>query len=149
MEFEGTETVPVERSAAWDLTTDPAVLTTCVMGAEEIAGVSEDRYEGVIRQRITGIDVALDGEVRIEERDPPGWLRFTGTGTDARTGSRMDADVTVTLRDEGRATELAYDVEVTFTGRLATMGSRVLRRQVRANVETYFENLVDRVEAHA
>ncbi|WP_135364301.1 CoxG family protein [Halosimplex halophilum] len=149
MEFEGTETVPVERSAAWDLVTDPAVLTACVMGAEEISRASEDRYEGVIRQRITGIDVALDGEVRIEERERPEWLRFTGTGTDSRTGSRMDADVTVTLTGEGAATELAYDVDVTFTGRLATMGSRVLRRQVRANVETYFENLVDRVGARA
>ncbi|ELZ30528.1 carbon monoxide dehydrogenase subunit G [Halosimplex carlsbadense 2-9-1] len=149
MEFEGTETVPVERSAAWDRITDPAVLTACVMGAEEITRVTEDRYEGEIRQRITGIDVALEGEVRIEERDRPEWLRFTGTGTDSRTGSRMDADVTVTLAEEGRATELVYDVDVTFTGRLATMGSRVLRRQVRANVETYFENLVDRVGARA
>ncbi|QLH81728.1 CoxG family protein [Halosimplex pelagicum] len=149
MEFEGTETVPVDRAATWDLITDPAVLAACVMGAEEIARVSEDRYEGEIRQRITGIDVALEGEVRIEERDRPEWLRFTGTGTDSRTGSRMDADVTVTLTDEGGSTELAYDVAVTFTGRLATMGSRVLRRQVRANVETYFENLVDRVEARA
>jgi carbon monoxide dehydrogenase subunit G len=30
-----------------------------------------------------------------------------------------------------------------FTGKLATLGSQILKRQVKANVETYFENLVE------
>jgi len=149
MEYEGTATMPVDRETAWDPITDPEVLTACVMGAEEIRRASDTRYEGVIRQSLAGITVSLDGEVRIEERDPPGRLRFSGSGAGDRTNSRMEADAEVWLREDGAATTLEYDVEVTFAGKLATLGSRVLRRQVRTNVETYFENLAEYVGENA
>lgn len=35
------------------------------------------------------------------------------------------------------------DVDVIFTGKPATLGARVLRRQVAANVDTYFDPLVE------
>ncbi|MEF8851009.1 MAG: carbon monoxide dehydrogenase subunit G [Haloarculaceae archaeon] len=145
MEYEGTATIPARREAVWDPITDPGVLTACVMGAEEIERVSDTHYEGVIRQELAGATVSLAGEVTVEERDPPERLRFTGAGTDDRTNSHMEADAAVRLTDEGATTTLSYDVEVTFAGKLATLGARVLRRQVRANVRTYFDNLAEHV----
>jgi carbon monoxide dehydrogenase subunit G len=145
MMYDGTATVPAPREQVWQRITDPSVLTSCIMGAEEVTRVSDRTYEGVVTQRVAGVSVSMAGEVRIEERDPPERLAFTGSGTDDTTGSRMDADVTVTLTDAGEATELAYDVEVTFTGRLATLGGRLLRRQVKTNVDTYFDNLTERL----
>lgn len=143
MEYEGTATVPASRDQVWDPITDPEVLTSCIMGAEDVTRVSERAYEGVINQRVAGIAVSMEGGVEIEHLDRPEYLRFTGTGTDSRTSSRMDADVEVDLIEEGDETILEYAVDVTFTGKLATLGSRVLRRQVKANVDTYFDNLVD------
>ena len=167
MEYEGAVTVPAERAAVWDPVTDPEALTACVMGAEAVTRVSEREYEGVVRQSLAGITVEMEGSVRITDLDPPERLRFTGTGRDDRTGSRMDADVEVLLRDGGEETTperdadgttperdadgtvLEYRVDVEFTGKLATLGSRVLRRQVKANIDTYFDNLVAHVEGRS
>jgi carbon monoxide dehydrogenase subunit G len=143
MEYDGTATVPAPRERVWDPITDPEVLTSCIMGAQDVTRVSERAYEGVVEQRVAGVSVSMVGTVEIEELERPDRLVFTGSGTDDRTGSRMDADVEVTLTDAGRETELAYDVEVTFTGRLATLGGRILRRQVTSNVDTYFDNLAE------
>lgn len=143
MEYDGTATVPAPRERVWDPITDPEVLTSCIMGARDVTRVSERAYEGVVEQRVAGVTVSMVGTVELEELDRPDRLVFTGSGTDDRTGSRMDADVGVTLTDAGSETELAYDVEVTFTGKLATLGGRILRRQVKSNVDTYFDNLAE------
>lgn len=145
MEYDGTATVPAPRERVWEPITDPEVLTSCIMGAQDVTRVSERAYEGVVEQRVAGVAVSMVGTVEIEALDPPERLTFTGSATDDRTGSRMDADVTVTLTDAGAETDLAYDVEVTFTGRLATLGGRILRRQVKANVDSYFDNLAEHV----
>jgi carbon monoxide dehydrogenase subunit G len=149
MEHDGTVTVPAERETVWETVTDPEVLTACVMGAEEVRRVDDRTYEGVVRQSLAGLTVALDGQVEIENLDRPERLAFSGVGTDDRTNSRMEADAEVTLTADADETTLAYDVTVTFAGRLATLGARVLRRQVRTNVDTYFDNLVDHVGENA
>lgn len=143
MEFEGTETIRASRDSVWEPITDPAVLTACIMGAQEVTRVDDRTYEGRIQQHVAGITVTMDGTVHVAERDRPERLAFVGSGSDDRAGSRMDADVEVVLTDEGPATTLEYDVEVQFAGKLATLGSRVLRRQVKSNVDTYFANLVE------
>ena len=53
----------------------------------------------------------------------------------------MDADIEVTLTEDGDRTQMDYHVDIQFAGKLATLGSRILRRQINANVETYFDNL--------
>ncbi|MFC7113761.1 CoxG family protein [Natronoarchaeum sp. GCM10025703] len=142
MEYDGTTTIPALRDAVWEPITDPEVLTACVMGAEEIERVSERRYEGVIRQSVAGITVSLAGEVQIETMVTPERLTFSAVGTDSRTNARMDADVEVVLSEAGEGeTRMDYIVDVRFAGKLATLGSRILRRQIKANIETYFDNL--------
>jgi carbon monoxide dehydrogenase subunit G len=145
MEHDGTTTVPARRAVVWERITDPEVLTSCIMGAREVTRVDDRTYEGVIEQTVAKVTVSMDGRVRIEDLDRPERLVFTGSGSDDRTGSRMDAEVAVDLTEAGAETTLSYDVDVTFTGKLATLGARVLRRQVRANVDTYFDNLVEHV----
>ena len=145
MDYEGTATLPADRQSVWPAITDPEVLTSCIMGAQEVTRLSEQRYEGLIEQRGAGITVSMEGEVEIRDLDRPERLTFTGSGADSRTGSRMDADVDVFLIESGDETTLEYEVDITFTGKLATLGSRVLKRQVKANVDTYFDNLVEHV----
>lgn len=148
MEYEGTATIPASRPSVWEPITDPEVLTSCIMGAQEVTRVSERAYEGVIQQQIAGISVSMEGEVEIKTLDRPERLTFSGAGADSRTGSRMDADVEVCLEEDGDETALEYVVDITFTGKLATLGSRILQRQIKANVDTYFDNLVEYVSEH-
>ena len=143
LEFTDTVELDTTKEELWETISDPEVLTECVPGAESIERVSERRYEGVIQQSVAGITVSLSGEVEIETLERPERLTFSAAGSDSRTNARMDADVAVDLADAGGETEMTYAVDIQFTGKLATLGSRILRRQIKSNVETYFENLAE------
>lgn len=144
--YEGTVGILADRETVWQTVRDPEVLTACVKGAEEIEQISDREYEGVIRQTVAGIGVEMNGELQIQELEAPRWLRFNGVGSDTRTGSRMEIDATVEISEGEPETALSYDVEVTFTGKLASLGSRVLRRQIRTNIDAYFDNLAENVD---
>ena len=145
MKYEGTRTIPARPEQVWDPITDPVTLLACIQGAEEIERVSATEYAGVIRQQVAGVTVSLTGSIQLDELDPPERLSFRGTGSDARTNSRMDVDAELTLEPADGATTLAYAVDVAFGGKLATLGSRLLARQVQRNLETFFDALVDHV----
>lgn len=145
MRYEGDRTIPARREQVWVPITDPATLLACIPGAEKIERQSETEYEGVIRQQVGGVTVALSGYIRMDELHPPERLSFTGVGTDDRTNSRMEVDVDVALEPAGTSTSLEYVVDVAFAGKLARFGSRVLARQVKTNIETFFDTLVAHV----
>lgn len=148
MEFEDEIAIRTDREHLWELVSDPEVLATCVPGAKEVEQLSETKYRGVIERGVAGVSIALNGEVELVELDPPGHLVAEASGQDPKTNSRMDAtaEMTMTESDDG-VTTLAYHVDMEFTGRLATLGARIVKRKINSDIGTFFDNIRDRAEA--
>jgi hypothetical protein len=142
MEFEDTSTIDADREVVWELISDPEVLYSCVPGAEEINKESDTEYTGVISRGIAGISIELDGELNILTEEPPERLEAEASGSDRITNSRLDAEAELRVNqgDDGTA-DLVYSIEMVFSGRLATLGSRIVKRQIKSDVDTFFENL--------
>lgn len=147
MDFEDTIVIDADKAQLWELVSDPEVLVTCVPGAKEVNKLSETHYEGVIERGMAGINVALDGEVEITELDEPDFLAAEATGEDTKTNSRMDAVAEMEMEDAGDGqTSLVYYIDINFTGRLANLGARIVKRKIRSDISTFFDNLQDRAE---
>lgn len=145
MEFEDEVTIETSSDKLWELVSDPEVLVTCVPGAKEVEQISEIKYMGVIERGIAGITLTLDGEVEMTELNAPDNLTAVASGQDSRTNSRMDAtaSMNMTETDDGNATILSYHVDMDFTGRLATLGARIVKRKINKDIKLYFDNLKD------
>lgn len=143
MEFEDEVTIQTSSDRLWELVSDPEVLVTCVPGAKEVEKLSETKYKGVIERGIAGISLELDGEVEMTELNPPNNLTAVATGQDSRTNSRMDATATMNMSetDDGQATVLSYHIDMDFTGRLATLGARIVKRKINKDIKEFFDNL--------
>lgn len=147
MEFEDEVTVSTNNDHLWELVSDPEVLVNCVPGAKEVEKISETKYVGVVERGLAGISVSLNGEVEMTELNPPGSLEATVSGEDSRTNSRMDADAEMTMTEtDENETNLHYHVDLEFTGRLASMGARIVKRKVSSDIDTFFANIKERAE---
>lgn len=149
MEFEGEITINADKERIWELISDPEMLVKCVPGAKEVNRVSENKYTGVIQRGLAGVNVTLDGEVEMTELNPPDDIVAEASGQDTRTNSRMDAtaEMTITEVDENEST-LSYYIDMDFTGRLATLGSRIVKRKINSDINTYFDNLQEMAEGN-
>lgn len=147
MEFSGEVEIGASKDRVWELVSDPEVLTECVPGAEEVEQLSEDRYRGTIKRGIAGVNLSLEGEVEMVKLNPPDNLTAEASGEDARTNSRMDATAGMTMTElDAATTELSYEVDMSFTGRLASLGSRIVKRKINSDIKTFFDNVRDRAE---
>ncbi|WP_254533185.1 CoxG family protein [Natrinema gelatinilyticum] len=146
MQFDGEVGIGTDQQTVWKTISDPEALVLCVPGAEEVERISETHYNGTIKRGIAGVNVELNGEVEMTELTPPDRMVADVTGEDELTGSIMTADAQMGLSENGDGTELAYTMDVEFTGKLATLGSRIMKRKIKSDMNTFFDNLKEHAE---
>lgn len=147
MEFEDEIVIETDSEHVWSLVSDPEVLASCVPGIEEVEKLSETKYEGTITRGISQLTVSLSGEVELVELNEPDQVVAKATGSDPKTNSNVDVDAEMLMAEaDGGQTELAYEIDLTFTGRLASLGSFIVRSQISSDIDTFFDNLREHVE---
>jgi carbon monoxide dehydrogenase subunit G len=146
MQLDGEVTIATDRESLWQIVSDPEILVLCVPGAEEVEMINERQYRGTIKRGIANINLALEGEVELIELAPPDQMVAEAKGEDDRTGSIMTADAEMELSDIDEETMLTYVMDVQFTGRLASIGSRIMKRKIKSDIDTFFDNIRERAE---
>lgn len=124
----------------------PDVLEACIPGAESIERVSETKYSGTITRGLASIVVTMEIEVEIIEDERPETVVCAIEGSDNRTNSTADGELTVNTAEADGVTTLSYEADINFTGRLASLGGRLIKRQMKNDLEQFFSNLEVEVE---
>jgi carbon monoxide dehydrogenase subunit G len=148
MELTGRQAIDQEPDQLWETLLDPEVLEATIPGAKDLEREG-DLYEGSLQRGLAGISVTLDATVEITDRDRPNWIDVDIAGTDNRINSQVDGQATVTFEEGDAATELVYETSFEFAGKLASIGSRIIKRQVNNDLQTFFSNLEAHVEDQA
>jgi len=140
----------VERDApkaeVWEVISDPEELAACVPGAESIERVSEREYTVEITRGISRFTVSLSGEAEFVEMNPPDYIVTTGSAYDTKTGSDFEVLAAMEMDDDGAGTVLTYKAEVTLSGGITSLNTRMIKPIVARDVNSYFENVKDRIE---
>lgn len=147
MRLEGDHQFDAPAETIFDLTFEPDVLEASIPGADNVERVSDTEYEGQVTRGLASITVTMDLDVVITEDESPERVVMELEGSDNRTNSTANGTVTVTSSREDGLTTLAYEAEINFTGRLASLGGRLIKRQINKDLKQFFSNLEAEVEA--
>lgn len=142
MEFEGEFSVATGPSETWEFLLDPEDLGACIPNAHDIDVVDEDTFTAQVGVKVSHMSVTFATNVEILERRPEEYLKVHITGQAEGNDSRMEATGELELSPrEGTGTDIRYKNTLNVSGRIMTLGSRIIERVGERQTNKTISNL--------
>ena len=126
MELSDEIVINASRQEVYTAINNPEVLKRCIPGCEELIQVSPTEFDAKVVLRIGPVKARFGGNVTLDPTGAPGALGLTGQGKGGAAGFVIGgADVTLTEVEDG--TRLAYTAKVDVGGKIAQLGSRLIK----------------------
>jgi carbon monoxide dehydrogenase subunit G len=144
----GTVTIAATRAAAYAFVADPRRLATCIPGCTDLVEIAPGKYSAVLSNKVAFLAVRFDVAVQLVREVPNEAIDATITGNPIGLAGRLEARAGVRLTDGvAGTTQLAYDVELTLTGKLGGLGQPVLKAKSEELSRAFGANVKAAVEA--
>lgn len=144
--LEGTYSFDAPQDVVWEAVQDPHVLSQVLPGCERLEQVGENEYEGEINIRIGPVQGNFAGTVRLSDIQPPNsyTLELEGQG---RPGYVKGAgSLRLESGGDGKTT-LSYAGEAQLSGRIASVGQRLMDSSARSITRQGLESLDKQIQA--
>lgn len=142
VEFDRTLRVPAPAEAVWKVITDVPLVASWVTVVDDVHEREHlARYDAVLADRVGPFKLSADLDVDVTEVIAPHSIQVRAEGEDRQVASRIQIDATVSLTtiDTGTAIHVAGKYEV--TGRVATLGSSMIRSKGEKILDEFFDSL--------
>jgi carbon monoxide dehydrogenase subunit G len=137
MEIKGEYKIAAPRDKVFAALNHPAILQACIPGCESLEKTSDTEMKAKVRLRIGPVSANFAGKVTLSDIDPPNGYRISGEGQGGVAGFAKGGAV-VTLRDDGGATVLDYNVDAQVGGKIAQVGARLIDGTARKLADEFF-----------
>jgi len=140
MLFEGHFSVKAPRQDVWDFLFNIEKMAKCVPGVGEVKVESESSYSAQVKAKVGFLSATFQLRIRILDVTPPSRLVSLFEGKDGKIGSSLKAMNTVELLViSSSQTEVRYRSDVTFMGKLGTLGLSVIKGKAMEMMKTFSE----------
>jgi uncharacterized protein len=143
-----TTTIPSPAAKVWPLLRDPALVASCIPGAELAADQGDGLWRGSIKVKFGPTVAAFRGEATLAFDDASRTCTIEGRGIDGRGASRALANGTVKVSGSD-TTELIVDGSFTVSGPLETFANAGGVHVARALLGEFSANMAKKVTAQA
>jgi len=126
MEIKGDSLIAADQNAVWKGLNDPEMLRQSIPGCESLEKTGENKFKATVVTRIGPITAKFNGEVELQDLNPPNSYTITGSGSAGAMGSAK-GKAFVTLTPKGEDTHLDYRVEADISGKIAQLGGRLIQ----------------------
>ena len=139
MKVEGSYEFDAPRDVLWPMLQDPDVLTRVMPGCKELTAVGENQYTGTLTIKVGPVQGEFQGDIKLYDiRDPESYcLEVKGKGAPGY----VQGVGTLRLEEQDGKTILHYDGDAQVSGRLASVGQRLLDTSTRAIIRQSLEGL--------
>lgn len=145
MEVTGEQTISLPPDELWETLLDPETLEQTIPGAKSLERDGK-HYEGTLERGLAGVSLTLTADVDITDEQRPDWLEVSIEGRDNTINSHVEGDARVEFEPvDSDTTVLAYTANFDFSGKLASLGSRIIKRKVNQDLDTFFSNVEELV----
>jgi carbon monoxide dehydrogenase subunit G len=146
MRLEGDVEIAAPRQRLWDFLTDPDAVAACAPGLESVEVIEPGRrFKAVASLGLGSIKTRFTVNVEWLELEPPGRAKARAHGT--ASGSTTDVTAEMILREIApERSGLAWTADVTITGTIASLASRMLGGVTQKLSGQFFDCVRARVE---
>ncbi|MFM2129739.1 MAG: hypothetical protein RL477_1285 [Pseudomonadota bacterium] len=148
MDMSGEKRINAPRAAVWAALNDPIALKAAIPGCESVDKKSDTEFAAKVALAIGPVKAKFAGEVTLADLDPPNGYKLTGQGSGGVAGFGK-GEAKVSLRDDGGATIISYQVHASVGGKLAQVGQRLIDSTAKKLADQFFEKFSAHVEATA
>ena len=148
MEITGEYRIEASRQKVWDALNDPEILKQSIPGCEEIERISDTELAAKVVAKVGPVKAKFSGQVTISDLDPPNSYRISGEGKGGAAGFAKGG-ANISLKSDGEATILSYEVDATVGGKLAQLGARLIDGTAKKMAGDFFKNFAEVVTEDA
>ncbi len=129
LKMQGSVSVDAPREQVWKELFDTDFLMVVLnkvpgIHVERLIQVAPDKYEGTMTMGVAMIKGKYDGTITILEKRAPEYVKFHGEGKGG--GDWTSGDMALTLTEQSEKTLLAYEGSGNVSGKLASVGQRLI-----------------------
>jgi len=121
VEISGEQLIVAPRERVWEALNDPAVLKACILGCEELDKLSETEMKSTVLAKFGPVKAKFKADITIEDI----------------TVSNGVANIE--LLDDEQNTLLKYSVDFSVGGKIAQIGTRLLKGTTTKIVDHFFQ----------
>ena len=149
MELTDSFEVSATPAAVWGLIWDLPRVAMCLPGCEKVEAVDDANYKARMVQKVGPFSVAMDIDLKVEEMAEGERVLLSGSGKD-RMGNRLKlTKLSMELAASGAKTKVQYGIDFNLFGRLASLGSSVIKRKAEDMRVEFTKRLVQELEQPA
>ena len=101
----------------------------CLPGCEKIEEVDDTKLKARMEQRVGPFQISIDIDLTVDEMHEGRQVVVSGSGKD-RMGNRLKLSrLSLELEEAVTGTRVAYTIDFTLYGKLAALGSSVIKRK--------------------
>jgi carbon monoxide dehydrogenase subunit G len=145
IELTGEVEFGASRDLLWEMILDPEVLASILPGCSRLVIVNENEYQGNMKIKIGPVDGEFRGTVALSDLRPHEGFHLVVNGRGP--SGIVEGEGDVRLADSENGTQFTYGGTGQISGRMATVGQRVMNSSAKAVVKQSLENLDKQVQA--
>lgn len=139
MEMSGEYRIAASKADVWNALNDAEVLEKCIPGCEELEKSSDTEMSAKVALKIGPVKARFNGMVTLENIDAPNSYSIVGEGQGGVAGfAKGGADVQLT--EDGADTVLTYQAKAQVGGKIAQLGSRLVKSTSAKLADKFFAN---------
>ena len=145
VEIAGDYEIAAPQELIWEMMLDPEVLARIMPGCEKLERVDEHLFEGRLNIRIGPVQGVFQGKIELSDLHPPinYHIIVNGRGPAGIVSGEGD----LMLEGKGTSTRLCYDGTAKVSGRIATVGQRLMDSSAKSIVKQSLQNLEKQIQA--
>ena len=135
--------VPIE--ALWSALNDPAVLTKCIPGCNDMIPEGGDRFKLILNLKVASVGGSFEGEISLSDKTSPAQCNVAVSGSGTLGHGSGLAAFSLAAQDGGTA--MRYSGEGEIGGLVAGVGQRILKGVAKHLIKQFFTALRREVTA--
>lgn len=150
MNIEGTHEFDAPQELVWSMLLDPVVLAKVMPNCQALEKVGDNEYKGKMKIQVGPVQGVFQGKVTLSEINAPTSYRMQVQGKGPAGIVDGEGDVrleSVSGPNGSSKTVMHYAGEAKVSGKIASVGQRLMDTSARAITKQSLENLETQIEA--